>query len=121
MGPGANQKQCDDNMLANTASIHFENADTGRTFPDLAVNVGFHYLEFRDRRLSFPDESVPLEANPVPPTGNAKYHSDLQGGQEEEGALKGWQLGDDCNPQWGPIDFGTTKEAMLMKTISQYT
>jgi len=46
--PGANQKQCDDNMLANTASIHFENADTGRTFPDLAVNVGFHYLGIGD-------------------------------------------------------------------------
>jgi len=48
MTPGAKQKQCDDNMLANTASIHFENAETGRTFPDLAVNVGFHYLGIGD-------------------------------------------------------------------------
>jgi len=48
MTPGANQKQCDDNMLANTAAIHFENAETGRTFPDLAVNVGFHYLGIGD-------------------------------------------------------------------------
>ena len=29
MTPGANQKQCDDDMLANTASIHFKNANTG--------------------------------------------------------------------------------------------
>ena len=57
--------------------------------------------EFRDRRLCFPEESVPLKADSMPAARKGKQLVEPQGVQEEKGALEG--VG--CDYKWGPLVF----------------